>query len=267
MEYEKFNYEKLEEAVKHLETEEDRLNYISLEMIRCRNMSIDIRKDLRKLEIEPINITTKNGYINKIINGALKEDIQFKNDINKEIINILEEKLCEPYDEYLTKADELKKHYQEAIELQIKAQHLRGDKRDLQRDAGKNENKIIWRSGKEKLLRTFKVLTDNELLPVYNNDEILIHFIDERRSRFNFAKMPAIPFSWLDSDSTFSVFVNELAKRKDIIGSNKFKTFAEHFVNKNGERFKNLAQKRNYTDNTNNTGDNIRKILNEVEIE
>lgn len=266
MEYQKFDYEKLEEDVNLLETEEEKFNYISLEMIRCKNIAINIRKDIQKAEMDTINVATKNGAINKLVNAALKEDVHLRNDLYKEALNILEEKLCEPYNEFLTKADEIKKHYQEAIELKLKLQHIGGNN-ILRPNTGRNENRIIWRSGKEKLLLTFRALTDNELCPVYTNDEILIHFIDEKRSRLYFGNKPMTPLSWLDSDSSFAIFVNELAKRKDIIDSNKFKTFAEHFVNQNGERFKSLAQKRSYTDNTNNTGERMRRILDDIEAE
>jgi hypothetical protein len=72
------------------------------------------------------------------------------------------------------------------------------------------------------------------------------------------------PFHWLDSDGRFAIFVDELAKRGSIDDNNKFKIFTKHFLNNRNERFKDLAQKRSFTENTTRTGGFIRNILDKI---
>jgi hypothetical protein len=72
--------------------------------------------------------------------------------------------------------------------------------------------------------------------------------------------------NWLKSDSSFSIFVDELAQRKAIDEENKYKVFEKHFCNRNGKPFKYLAQKKNNTINYTETVKWIRKILDSVEI-
>lgn len=265
MQYEKFEYAKLVEALKSLEYDEDKVNYISLESLRCRSVVINIRNDIKKLEVDPIAIATKNAEINKLVEEALKDDSQFNHDIGKEILNIIEEKICSSYNDFIIQADDLKKHYEGAIELQVKTFYMRQNEKT--RVTKKSTNgRIIWRAGEEKLLRLYKEMNKSELIPEYSKDEILNHFVNERLLRFNFINEPLEPFSWQGSDAEFSILISELAVRGAIPKENKFKVCGEHFLNNNGKQFKSLAQKKNYTENTNATGDYIRQILDKIEI-
>ena len=265
MQYEIFEYARLVDAVERLEYAEEKVMYISNEMLRCKALAIDIRSDVRKLEFEPIAITTKNAEINKMILEALQNDSQFNNEVIKEILNLIEEKICLPYNSFLLKADELKKHHENNIELELKLYQIRQNK-NVNNLKGKNNNRIIWRVNEDKLITLFSTLYKEQLLPEYKKEEVLHHFVDERLRRFNFLDTPLDHFTWLESDSAFAVLVNELARRGAIIEKEKFKNFANHFLNNKGNKFKSLSQKRSYTDNTNNTGDFIRQILVKVGI-
>ncbi len=265
MEYEKFGYAKLIEAVNSLEYDEERVKYISNELIRCRSVMLDIRNDIRKLEVKPIAITTKNAEINKMVEESLKDDSHFNQDVGREILNIIEEKICSPYNDFLLKSDDLKKHYEHCIELQIKLFHIKQSDKTGVTKKSKN-GRMIWKAGEDKLLRLHSALHKEELTPEYKKDEILNHYVDEKFHRFTYVNIPMEPFSWLESDSSFSILVSELAERGAIPKQTKFKTYGEHFLNNKGKSFKNLSQKKNYTDNTNNTGDYIRQILDKIEI-
>ncbi|MBL1121403.1 MAG: hypothetical protein D8M26_00775 [Ignavibacteriae bacterium] len=265
MEYEKFEYAKLVEAVNSLEYDEEKVKYISIEMLRCRSVIVDISSDVKKMEVDPIAITTKSAKINNMISDALKSDAQFNHEVAKEIMSIVEEKLCTPYHTFFQKADDLKRHYESCVEMQVKLFHIRqNDKTGVVKKSA--NGRMIWKAGEEKLLRLHAELHKEELTPEYKRDEILNHYVNEKLHRFNFVNFPMEPFSWFESDSAFSILVSELAERGAIPKENKFKTYGGHFLNNKGKDFKNLSQKKNYTDNTNNTGDYIRQILDKIEI-
>jgi hypothetical protein len=70
-----------------------------------------------------------------------------------------------------------------------------------------------------------------------------------------------------DNDRSRDLYdlIHELAKHGAIDGENKYKVITKHFLNKKGTEFKNLAQKKNYTNNYTNSGNLIREIMNKIE--
>jgi len=266
MAYEEFDYNDLEKAVNNYPNDEDKINYISQEILRCRNTAYDIEKEFRKLSLEPVIITTNNSNINKEIKTALDNSRSFRQELENDILTLALNKLTEPYYDYTARAEELKKFFSDSLDLKLKVKYANGQSEKNIISKRNTNNKIVWKVGKEKLLNLYKVLTENEILPAYTEDEILIHYLDERRNKLTFIEKPFEAFCWQDSDNSFSVFVDELAKRGAIDNARKDKIMSDHFVNKKGESFKGLAQKRRYTENTTNTGNLVREILDSINL-
>ena len=215
---------------------------------------------MKKLSILQIELSTCDSDIDKNISANWENDNSIKEDCTKFLITVLTEKLIDPYNEFLEQAQQLLDYYQTIANIQLKNN---GEGLRLNKTISMNK-KIIWKAGKDVLLKVFEALRKNEIFPDYKNNEILVHFSDEKHKCFCKANGKLTPLAWNDSDSTFAIFVDELAKRGAINDKNKFKIFSEHFVNQQGNHFKDLAQKRNFTDNTTNTGGFVRNILKEI---
>ena len=120
---------------------------------------------------------------------------------------------------------------------------------------------IAWKNSLDKLLEVFDVFHENEIMPRYSTEEIMIHFVDEKRIPYCTSNKPVGYFLWFGSDSLFAVFVDELAKLGLIDDESKFTIFSKHFLNKKGKEFNNLSQKKNYTKNYTQSGNLIRHLL------
>lgn len=260
MRFEKFSFAALEKKLEEIGPIENVIEFISYEMMRCKKTIQDIRSDVKNIYPTDIILTTKtydgdNSFI-EIINC----DKEIKNAVTKEIAQLCGVKLCEYNEEFLEKAQFLMDHFQTTLDVKIKCQGYSRDGIDDNLGSIGNK-KIIWRSGKEKLLKLFTNLQINEIIPDYTKEEILSHFVNDKHIHFCKKKRTLTKFSWKDSDSSFAIFVDELAKKGAIDDDGKFKSFSEHFINKKGTCFKNLPQKRNFTENTTKTGGFIKKII------
>ncbi|MCL5028007.1 MAG: hypothetical protein M1480_03200 [Bacteroidetes bacterium] len=112
----------------------------------------------------------------------------------------------------------------------------------------KNEpiHNIIWLSSEVKLIDLFFDLNNSKLMPKYSDDEVLSHFVNDRMEKFeSLTKLNDQKLKWLGTDEEFSYFINELIKTGIIKVSNKYKSFTFHFLNREGQIFKNLSQKYN----------------------
>lgn len=102
---------------------------------------------------------------------------------------------------------------------------------------------------KDKLKNMFSALKENNILSEYTAEEILYHFSNEKQVPLTKGTNYPGKFLWRKSDNSFSFFVDEIAKRNCIDEENKYLIFKKHFINKDGNPFKDLAQKKYNTKN------------------
>ncbi|TSA27416.1 MAG: hypothetical protein D4R68_05630 [Ignavibacteriales bacterium] len=260
MKYQFISFDQLQTKLEKTERVEQRIERLSFEIFQCNKWIIYLRSRLKRLSILQIELSTCDFDIDKEISTNWENDNSTKEDCTKYLVTILTEKLSGTYNEFLEQAQQLLDYYQTIVNIRLK-NNDEGFR--LSKTTSMNK-KIIWKAGKDVLLKVFEALRKNEIFPDYKNSEILVHFCDEKHKCFCKTNGELTTLSWKDSDSTFAIFVDELAKRGAVNDNNKFKIFSEHFVNQQGDPFKDLAQKRNFTDNTTNTGGFIRNILKEI---
>ncbi len=105
-------------------------------------------------------------------------------------------------------------------------------------------NEIIWLGNETQLIDFFFDLNNATLVPKYSDDEVLSHFVNERRQKFeSLQTVSAQTLQWLGTDEEFAYFVTKLNNTGIIKVSNKYKAFTAHFLNREGKVFKNLPQK------------------------
>lgn len=260
MKYQFISFDQLQTKLEKIELIDDRIENLSFEIFRCNNWIIHLRSRLKKLSIIQIEFSTCDSDIDKEISANWENDNSIKEDCSKYLSVTLTDSITKPLNEFLEQAEQLLHYYSTIANIR----NRKIDKRNGSEKSFPTNNKILWKSSKETLLKVFGILHANEFFPGYKKNEILVHFCSEKHKCFCNTNGEITPLSWKDSDCTFAIFVDELAKRGVINDNNKFKVFNEHFVNQQGNPFKNLAQKRNFTDNTTNTGELIRKILKEI---
>lgn len=260
MRIERFSFTALEKQLEKIGTELEKIELISNEIVRCRNAIQDVKCEVKKIEPTEIKITAKTTNQETSLIELVNCDSKIKRMVTKKIVKICAKNLCEGYNDYLERAENLLLHYK--TKLEARAVWIDCSKSE---NSSTNENgtleRIIWRCGEEKLLELFDSLHQNEMIPKYSKEEILSHFGDEKQQPFGLGFGDSKKFRWNDSDNRFSVFVNELAERGAIEDEARYKIFACHFVNKKGKPFIDLPQKRNYTENYTKTGNLIRQIL------
>jgi len=258
--YQFISFDQLQTKLEKIERVEQRIERLSFEIFQCKEGMIHLRSRLKKLSIFQIELSTCDFETDKEISTNWGSNNSIKEDCTKYLITILTEKLSGPYNEFLEQAQQLLDYYKTIANIRLN----NNDKGSRLSKTTSLNKKITWKAGKDVLLKVFEALRKNEIFPDYKKSEILVHFCDEKHKCFYNTNGELAPLSWKDSDSTFAIFVDELAKRGAINDNNKFKIFSEHFVNQQGDLFKDLAQKRNFTDNTTNTGGFIRNILKEI---
>lgn len=259
MKYQFASFDELQKRLERIEDIEERIEKLSFEIFQCSNWIIHLKNGLKNLAIQQIELRNCSPDLNQEVSEAFQTNNTVKENCSKYLAALITDTLTAPLNEFLEQAKELLQYY--STLAKIKDRKI--DKRNVVGKTSTN-NKIIWKAGKESLIEIFDVLRENEFMPKYKRNELLIHFCSEKHKCFCSAQGETTPLSWKDSDCTFAIFVDELAKRGAINDNNKFKIFNEHFVNQQGNPFKNLAQKRSFTDNTTNTGELIRKILKEI---
>ncbi|MCX6175370.1 MAG: hypothetical protein NTZ27_11510 [Ignavibacteriales bacterium] len=265
MRIERFSFTVLKKQLEEIELDVEKIEFIADEILRCKDAILDVRNGVRNIEPNEIKISLKTTNQENSLIDLVNCNEKIKQAVKMEAIQICGKTVCEEYNEFLERAEFLREHYKTKLEMRATWTDYSKTENAIVNDSGSIE-RIIWYSGKDKLLEMFDSLNKNEILPKYSKEEILIHFSDDKQNPFcrgfNYFKK----FLWHDSDNKFSIFVDELAKRGVIDDENKFKIFAKHFLNKKGKPFKDLAQKKNYTKNYTQTGNLIGRILDSISI-
>ena len=263
MHVDRFSFSDLERQLESIELDIDKIDYISNEILRCKNAMRDVRLEAKNFEPNEIKISAKTSSEQTSLIELINSDKRIKRAVAMEALNICTTRTIEAYTDFLERAENLLVHYK--TKLEARATWIDCSISEKMIEYGDNFREgIVWRFGKEKLIELFENLYRNEMIPKYAKEEILIHFTDEKRVPFVRENKQASKLIWYDSDSAFAVFVDELAKRGAIDDENKFKVIAKHFVNKKGSMFRDLPQKKNYTENFTQTGNLIRSLLDEI---
>ncbi len=259
MKYQFISFDELQKRLERIEDLEERIEKLSFEIFQCKNWICHLKKKLKNLVIQNIQLNALDPDIEKEVLEIIDNDLTIKENCSKYLLPLLISTVIEPFKEFLGQAKQLLQYY-------LTVANIRNRKIDKKNVPGKipTNNKIVWKADKETLLKICDALCKNEFLAKYKTNEILVHFCNDKHKCFCTVRGDISPLSWKDNDCTFAIFVDELAKRGAINDNNKFEIFKKHFVNQEGNLFKNLAQKRNYTDNTTNTGELIRNILKEI---
>lgn len=262
----KFSFSELKEQLENISTDAEKIEFISDEVAKCKDAIQDVKYYAANFETMEIKLIMKVPLQQTPIAEVFNTDRKVIREAKRKIIKLCSHKLCDELNNYLERVEVLLTHFKTKLDARSKSSDC------VTRGTNSYPNNrikigvIIWKFGKEKLLNLFVQLQQNEIVPKYSKEEILIHFVDEKQNPFLLIFGNAKPFSWLDSDSAFAVLVDELSKRGAIEDENKYKVFAGHFLNKKGNSFKDLPQKRNYTENFTKTGNFIRTILDDAKI-
>jgi hypothetical protein len=265
MPIERFSFFDLEKQLEEIEFDVDKIEFISKEIVRCRNAIQNVKCEAKNIEPAGIKLSAKTTNQNTSIVELINLDKKVKQAATMEVVCICAKKLCEEYLDFIERAEPLLLHYKTKLEARATWSECFNNEKEIIK-TNDSTTRIIWKLGDVKLLALFGCLKNNGCVPKLVKEEILVHFRDEKQIPFSNARIPFRKINWLKSDSSFSVFVDELAHRKAIDEENKYKLFGEHFCNRNGKPFKYLAQKKNNTINYTETVKWVRKILDSVEI-
>lgn len=255
MHYSDFSIPELEASIRQINNTEERIEHLSQMILEGNLFIMSMEQAIDTLTIEELAVRTNQPNIQIVLNNLLKEDNIIRNQIIKEKIYLLNDKICCEAKAYVRHAHYLLEHYLRTFEISVKLKSLKGV------GITSEPQKIMWNASKEKLIFFFELLFKSKMTPNYKPEEILNHFVDNKLRIFSEKELQFENLVWIDSDCRFSILVNELAKGKYINDEDKFVNFSRHFMNKKGKRFRNLAQMRNYTDMTNKSGDLIREII------
>lgn len=265
MPIERFSFTELEKRLEEIELDIDKIEFISKEIVRCRNAIQDVKCEAKNIEPTEIKLSAKTTNQNTSIVELLNLDKKVKQAATMEVVCICAKKLCEEYLDFIERAEPLLLHYKTKLEARATWNECFNKEKEIFMN-NDSTTRIVWKVGDAKLLALFNCLKNNVCVPKFVKEEILAHFTDEKQIPFSNVRIHSGIIIWLKSDSSFSIFVDELAQRKAIDEENKYKVFEKHFCNRNGKPFKYLAQKKNNTINYTETVKWIRKILDSVEI-
>lgn len=265
MPIERFSFTELEKRLEEIELDIDKIEFISKEIVRCRNAIQDVKCEAKNIEPTEIKLSAKTTNQNTSIVELLNLDKKVKQAATMEVVCICAKKLCEEYLDFIERAEPLLLHYKTKLEARATWNECFNKEKEIFMN-NDSTTRIVWKVGDAKLLALFNCLKNNVCVPKFVKEEILAHFTDEKQIPFSNVRIHSGKIIWLKSDSSFSIFVDELAQRKAIDEENKYKVFEKHFCNRNGKPFKYLAQKKNNTINYTETVKWIRKILDSVEI-
>lgn len=256
VEYSFLSFDALKLELESYEFIEDKIERLSTEILHCRNSLTDLKSNLQNLSISQIIFDSEDEMVTKIINDVLKEQ-RLDTILMKEILCLISDKLCAPKNYFLEKAISLREYFKAIGDVKPKQKEI------VNREKFNNApNRIIWKKGIKKLLKIFHLLYVKGFLPPYTKEEILIHFIIEGQNQDCKTTSDLIPFQWLKSDSSFAIFVFEIAERECISKRLKYKLCSDHFVDKYGNHFQYLAQKKNYIDSVTHKGSS--EIINSI---
>jgi hypothetical protein len=258
-----FSIIELEEKVKEVEEVEQKIKIIAYEIMRCKRTIHYINEEVDTINPADIKLIAKANCNDTELLSILNDNKEIKNEATKELIAFCGKKLCKQLNYFLEKAQIDYDYYQAELDLKVKLNgcSLNGNLNSVQFQGNHEIDRIIWMCGKEKLLRMFAALNSKTFLYENTEEEVLSHFSDKNQIPFMKGRIFQRMFRWRISDSSFSVFVNELAERKAIDGNAKFTLFPKHFLNRYGNPFKNLAQKKYYTETYTKTGNKPRFVI------
>ncbi len=265
MPIERFSFIELEKQIAEIELDIDKIEFISSEIVRCRNAIQDVKCEAKKIEPGEVKLFVKIASQDKSFVELINIDQKTKQTATKKIAKICKKNLCEEYYDFLERAESLLLHYKTKLEMRATWNECaRND------NYTKNEDhqieRIIWLVGKEKLLKLFVCLHQDKYITECSKEEVLVHFVNEKQIPFCQGKSYSMKIRWRKSDESFAVFTGELAKRHMIDNKNIDKIFDKHFLNKDGNAFKDLAQKRYNTKNFTKTENIICKLLDSISI-
>lgn len=265
MPIERFSFTELEKRLGEIELDIDKIEFISKEIVRCRNAIQDVKCEAKNIEPTEIKLSAKTVNQDTSLVELVNSDKKIKRTITKKIVKICAKNLCEEYYDFLERSENHLAFYKTKIEVRATWNECFNNEKEIIK-TNDSTTRIVWKLGDAKLLALFDCLNNKVCVPKLIKEEILAHFTDEKQIPFSHDRIHFRKIIWLKSDSSFSIFVDELAQRKAIDEENKYKMFEKHFCNKNGKPFKYLAQKKNNTINYTETVKWIRKILDSVEI-
>lgn len=262
MNTEDYSIDEFKKKVEEIELDCEKVEFISGSILKWKYAIQKVESEVECLATSEFILNLKSKNPNNSLTKLVDNDYKVKRSITREVIKLCAENICKKYNCLIRLAEIYLNHYKTILDTKVlwkinETEHNALMKKDL-------DERIIWRSSKEKLLELFDCLYKNEIIPEYSEKEILVHFADEKRNAFLISRKEIKKLCWLDSDSAFAVFVDELAKNGVIDDGNKFKVITGHFVNKNGSEFRNLPQKKNYTENFTQTGNFIRSIIKQI---
>jgi len=265
MSIERFSFVELEKRLEEIELDIDKIEFISKEIVRCRNAIQDVKCEAKNIEPTEIKLSAKTVNQETSLVELVNFDKKIKQTITKKIVKICKKNLCKEYYEFIERAENHLVFYKTKLEMRATWNECFNNEKETVK-TNDSTIRIVWKLGDAKLLALFDRLQNNVCVPKLIKEEILVHFADEQQIPLSRARIHFRKIIWLKSDSSFSIFVDELAQRKAIDEENKYKVFEKHFCNKNGKPFKYLAQKKNNTISYTETVKWIRKILDSVEI-
>lgn len=263
MRFEEFSVSELEKQLEGIELIEDKIEYISDQMLRCKKIIQELQYEMKTIIPLDIKFNIKQHSSDASLIEILNRDTEIKQAVSKKIVKTCREKLCERNNRFLERTELLMDHYKAKLDVKVKCKDLNingiGDNK-----LNYSSDRIVWMCGKDKLLNMFSALKEKNILSEYTAEEILAHFSNEKQIPFMKGMNHTGKFRWRKSDNSFSFFVDELAKRNCIDEEKKYLIFKKHFINKDGKPFKDLAQKKYNTKNFTRTGNLIEKILNSI---
>ncbi len=264
MQLESFSIVELEKRLKAVESVEEKIKLIAYEILQCKRAIREIEHQVKNIDPTNVKLTAKVNCNDPSILDILNSDRELRNTATRQILFICSSKICEQYNEFLKEAQELYDYYKTELDLKVSRNNTSANENVNQKTT--KSKRIIWLVGKEKLLKLFVEIKGKYISTEFKDEEFLSHFADEKH--FPLAKGIKIRkmIRWCKSDSSFSVFVDELAKRNAIDDNCKYKIFEKHFLNRNGEPFQYLAQKKNHTINFTRTAKVISHILDSAKI-
>jgi len=265
MSIESFSLSKLKQQIDEIELVEDKIDFLSLEKLKYLTDFDDLQNKCEDYRTTEFIISTSSLNSKSPIMEFIKKDQKLKNRVTKIIIELYVAEQSKKYEKYLKRIELYLNYYKTMNESRSHNHDIFGTGCNTLNNKNNYDDRIVLKCKKESIFEVFDCLHKNEIIPGYSKIEILSHFVDEKRIPFSKGNISPFKLNWLDSDSAFAVFVDELAKHGAIDDENKYKVITKHFLNKKGTEFKNLAQKKNYTDNYTNSGNLIREIMNKIE--
>lgn len=258
-----FSIDEFEKKIDEIEQVVDKVEFISTEILRCKKAIQYIKCEVEDFPTTEIILTTKTKRNKNTFIELLNTDSKVRYNAMKEIKETCTNNICHKFEEFLERAESNLQHYKIIIETRY-AWNEFADVESSTKTQDNSVERIVWRKGISELLELFKKLYENEIIPKYSQKEILLHFVDEKQNPFCKGIGQLNKFCWLDTDSSFSIFVDELAKKGAIDNDNKYKIFEKHFINKSGKTFQYLPQKKNYTRSFTNSGNLITSIIDSI---